>query len=101
MLLAQEEHYSAVMVFPEVSCHQFFLIQKQPVWQQKQESRTYNKKKKKKEAFWVKPYLSIAGPTGGSEHGTCWVLLLTGEKGPAVLLLLQQTHTLVYALSRK
>lgn len=96
MLLVQQGHYNAVMIFPEVTISSSWPKSDQFASKSTRAGCVTAK------AFWVTPYLAMAEPThgSGSQHGTHRVLLLTGEKGPEVLLLLQQTHTAVYALSR-
>lgn len=92
--MAQQRHYNAVVAFPEVTVSSFWPKSDQFASKSRRAGHVTAK------AFWVTNYLAVAEPTrgSGSEHGTPWVLLLTGEKGPEVLLLLQQTNTTAYAL---
>lgn len=95
MLLAQQQHYNAVVAFPEVTVSSFWPKSDQFA------SKSWRAGHVIAKALWLTSYLAVAEPTRGlgSEHGTHWVLLPTGEKGPEVLLLLQRTHTTAYALS--
>lgn len=92
--MAQQERYGAVMAFPELTISSSWSKSDQFGNKCSRAGHVINK------VFWVTPYLAMAVPTHGSGHGTRWVLLLTGEKGPAFLLLLQQTCAMAYILSR-
>lgn len=93
--MAQQRHYNAVVAFPEVTVSSFWPKSNQFARKSRRAGHVIAK------ALWLTSYLTVAELTrgSGSEHGTHWVLLLTGEKGPEVLFLLQQTHTTAYALS--
>lgn len=68
MLLAQQERYSDVMVFPEVTISSSWPKSDQFGHKSRRAGHVINK-------VLVTPYLAMAEPTRGSGHGTHWLLL--------------------------